>query len=232
MATVTVVEVPATTVLRRVAYQDYVRLRDEPANAHLRMTYHDGTLEIMSPEYLHEKPSRRLGLVVFVLTQELDIPSEGTQSTTFRRGSVGLKKGHGKEPDQSFYSRTSTTYSAKIRSTSMSIRRRISGSRSTTGLARAVGCPCMRPSAFRKSGVTKLIRTRFGLAGSSWEAIRRLTVAMPCRCSPRRMFWKRSQWARAFRKRNGADSFATGSGRRSDRGNLGVGSALSDTTAA
>jgi len=103
LATVTVVEVPATTVLRRVAYQDYVRLRDEPANAHLRMTYHDGTLEIMSPEYLHEKPSRRLGLVVFVLTQELDIPSEGTQSTTFRRGSVGLKKGHGKEPDQSFY---------------------------------------------------------------------------------------------------------------------------------
>ena len=49
------------TVLRGVPYSVYLTLRDEPANDGLRMTYVDGTLEIMSPEFRHEKGSRRLG---------------------------------------------------------------------------------------------------------------------------------------------------------------------------
>jgi Uma2 family endonuclease len=97
------VRVPTPTVLRGVLYHEYVKLRDEPANGHLRMTYHDGVLEIMSPESRHEIPSRRFGLIVFVLAEELDIAYQGTSSTTFRRGVVGLKKGNGKEPDESFY---------------------------------------------------------------------------------------------------------------------------------
>ncbi len=99
------------TVLYRVPYQTYVQLRDEPANNHLRMTYDDGTLEIMAPEFIHEVPSRLLGLIVLAVASELEIPCTGAGSTTFRRGGKDLdlgkvaakRKGKGKEPDQSFY---------------------------------------------------------------------------------------------------------------------------------
>ncbi len=49
-----VIQIGAPIVLRGVPYGHYVRLRDEPDNDHLRMTYYDGTLEIMSPEHIHE----------------------------------------------------------------------------------------------------------------------------------------------------------------------------------
>src|SRR5215210_2022519 len=91
------------TVLRGVPYTAYATLRDEPANDKLRMTYFDGTLEIMSPEFQHEKGSRRLGLIVLAVTTELEIPCEITGSTTFWRGGRDIKTGHGKEPDESFY---------------------------------------------------------------------------------------------------------------------------------
>src|SRR4051812_499616 len=99
----TATRLPLPLVLRGVRYGDYVGLRDEPANGHLRMAYHDGTLEIMVPEYQHEVPSRRFGLIVFVITEELGILCHGTRSTTFRRGMRDMKKGKGKEPDESFY---------------------------------------------------------------------------------------------------------------------------------
>lgn len=90
-------------VLRDVLFGEYVALRDKPANDHLRMTYHDGTLEIMSPHSAHERPSRRVGVLISVVCEELDIEFEGLRSTTFRRGEETLKKGHGKEPDECFY---------------------------------------------------------------------------------------------------------------------------------
>ena len=95
--------VPAPLVLKGVTYDMYHELRDEPANEHMRMTYHNGTLEIMSPEYVHELSSRRLGMFIGLLTAELAIPCQGTASTTFRRGTNRLKRGVGKEPDESFY---------------------------------------------------------------------------------------------------------------------------------
>src|SRR5579871_1821002 len=94
---------PAGAILRGVLYEDYVRLRDVPANDHLRMTYHDGTLEIMSPENLHEMPSRRIGLVIYEVAMGLGISCSGTGSTTFRLRGREVKKGSGKEPDESFY---------------------------------------------------------------------------------------------------------------------------------
>lgn len=98
-----VVEVPEVVVLHGVRYRDYVALRDEPANDHLRMTYHDGTLEIMSPESIHELPSRRIGIFLAVICEELDIEFQGLGCTTFRRGEKHKKRGKGKEPDQCFY---------------------------------------------------------------------------------------------------------------------------------
>jgi Uma2 family endonuclease len=89
--------------LRGVSYDSYAQMRDVSANRHLRMTYHNGTLEIMSPQYRHEKPSRRIGLVVLAVTAVLGIPCEGNGSTTFRRRGARTTRGWGKEPDQSFY---------------------------------------------------------------------------------------------------------------------------------
>lgn len=94
---------PAVTVLRGISYDDYVRIRDVPANDHLKMAYHDGTLEIMSPESLHEVPSRRVGLVIYEVAMGLGISCTGAGSTTFRLRGEDLKKGKGKEPDESFY---------------------------------------------------------------------------------------------------------------------------------
>ncbi len=89
--------------LHGVSYDFYQQVRQAPGNRHLRMTYHDGTLEIMLPQYRHEKYSRRIGLVVLAVTSMLGITCQGSGSTTFsRRGSRNSKR-WGKEPDQSFY---------------------------------------------------------------------------------------------------------------------------------
>jgi Uma2 family endonuclease len=98
-------QVLVTTVLTGVPYQTYVALRDHPGNDHLRMTYHDGTLEIMSPTFRHENVSSRLGLFVHLVAYELGIPYGGSRCTTFRRAGDGPRKGKGKEPDESFYFR-------------------------------------------------------------------------------------------------------------------------------
>lgn len=95
---------PGVTVLRRVPYDSYVQIVTAEENWHLRMTYYDGTLEIMAPRpIMHERPSRRLGLIVLAVASVLELPGTGTGSATFRRKGEGVYKGKGKEPDQSFY---------------------------------------------------------------------------------------------------------------------------------
>ena len=89
--------------LHGVSYDFYEQVRKAPANRLLRMTFHNGTLEIMSPQYRHEKYSRRIGLVVLAVAAVLGIPCQGTGSTTFGRRGRRLLQGWGKEPDQSFY---------------------------------------------------------------------------------------------------------------------------------
>jgi Uma2 family endonuclease len=91
--------------LQGVPYKVYVRLRDDPRNDHLRMTYFDGTLEVMSPATRHEYPSRRFGIIIYEIVTALGIECQGLRSTTFRkRGeSTDKEKGKGKEPDECFY---------------------------------------------------------------------------------------------------------------------------------
>ncbi len=103
MSTATRREEPGTTVLRGVPYDVYVALRRARGNDHLRMTYYDGTLEIMSPEYRHEGASSRLGLLVHLVAAALGVDYECGGGTTFRRAGAGPRKGRGKEPDASFY---------------------------------------------------------------------------------------------------------------------------------
>jgi Uma2 family endonuclease len=94
---------PGPTVLRGVRYRDYVALCEAPGNEHLRMTYHNGILEIMSPSNRHERPSTRFCFFIAILCVELGIEFEAAGSTTFRKGELDKRKGHGKEPDEAFY---------------------------------------------------------------------------------------------------------------------------------
>lgn len=104
MPTATRLQRSHVTVLRNVPYDVYAQLVEEPANYHLRMTYHDGTLEIVSPIKLeHERPSRRLSLIVCAVAEALGLSYEGTENTTFRRAGAGRLLGAGKEPDKAFY---------------------------------------------------------------------------------------------------------------------------------
>src|SRR3954451_18280210 len=97
------------TVLRDVTYREYVRFRNSPRNDHLRMTYHDGVLELMSPEYRHEAGSSRIDGVVRAVASVFEVPSLLSGSTTFRKGELkirrgeGARRGNGKEPDESYY---------------------------------------------------------------------------------------------------------------------------------
>jgi len=94
---------PERIILHDVPWDAYVAINSERANWQLRMTYLDGTLELMSPQYRHDKNADRLGIIVQILTEVFDLPSACARSTTLRRKGRGKKKGLGKEPDNSFY---------------------------------------------------------------------------------------------------------------------------------
>ncbi len=93
----------SATVLRGVAWKTYLELRDNERNNHTRMSYLDGTLTLMSPRYQHDFNGRRLMMIVDELAEALDIPVQGTATTTLRRKGPGPRKGTGKEPDYGFY---------------------------------------------------------------------------------------------------------------------------------
>ena len=93
---------PARIVLHDVPWSAYQSLRASEANDHVRMTYLDGTLELMSPEYLHEQGSGRLAMLVRAVARVLGVPYQAAGSTTLRKRR-GAKRGQGREPDKSFY---------------------------------------------------------------------------------------------------------------------------------
>lgn len=95
-------------LLDGVSWQTYSALVDESEHASGRMTYDQGTLEIMSPLMPHESGKRLLGRMIemFTLLRGIDIRSSA--STTFRR--TDLKRGF--EADESYY----IQFAAQIRS--------------------------------------------------------------------------------------------------------------------
>ncbi len=94
----------AVTILYDVPFKAYVRIALTTKNRHLRMAYHDGTLEIVSPKLRkHERPSDRLRIIITAVADWLALPYDGTGSYTYRRAGEGRYRGMGKEPDQSFY---------------------------------------------------------------------------------------------------------------------------------
>ena len=91
--------------LTSVPYDTYVRLNKARGNQRLRMAYHDGVLEIMSPQYRHDTGSRNLVVLLVAYCKAFEVACVAAGSTTFRKGEPGEIEGKGKEPDESFYLR-------------------------------------------------------------------------------------------------------------------------------
>ena len=77
----------------------YVKLCDVNESRHVRMTYDDGALEMMSPSQLHERWTRLIGLMISVIAEELDLDCQTCGAMTVRR----KDRGKGFEADNCYY---------------------------------------------------------------------------------------------------------------------------------
>ncbi len=105
-----------TNVIRGVDWDCYVRMRNHPGNGHLRMSYLDGTLIVVSPQFIHDSYGWQFALMVVAVCEAEGIPSKCTVSTTLQRKGPGPRKGTGKEPDFGFYFRENVNRMRKKKS--------------------------------------------------------------------------------------------------------------------
>jgi Uma2 family endonuclease len=98
-------KVLSVNILRGVDWDSYIRMRNHPGNGHLRMSYLDGTLILVSPQYIHDRYGLRFAFLIAAVCEALAIPAQGTLSTTLQRKGPGPRKGTAKEPDMGFYFR-------------------------------------------------------------------------------------------------------------------------------
>jgi Uma2 family endonuclease len=86
-------------VLRGVPWESYIALRELEANNHVRMSYDQGTLELMTLSDEHEIMAKLIAQLIEAFTAELNIPRRSVRSTTWRRSDL-LK---GLEADECYY---------------------------------------------------------------------------------------------------------------------------------
>lgn len=86
-------------VLDGVSWDFYERVLTEIGDSSMRVSFDNGSIEIMAPLAEHENPKEAIGSLIDVLTLELNIPIARFGSTTFRREDR-LK---GLEPDKCYY---------------------------------------------------------------------------------------------------------------------------------
>jgi Uma2 family endonuclease len=86
-------------VLEAASWALYEQLLRDLDSQPMRVTFDEGNLEMMAPLPLHEKWKSRIGRLVEILAEELDIEIETLGSTTFRREDLGK----GLEPDECYY---------------------------------------------------------------------------------------------------------------------------------
>ena len=85
-------------VMYGVPWRDYCVLRELLDSPGLRMTYIEGTLELMTPSPLHERLKTTIARLVETFALERDVPLYGYGSTTFRSEA----KERGLEPDECY----------------------------------------------------------------------------------------------------------------------------------
>lgn len=85
-------------VIHGVRWKDYVILREALDTPGLRMTYCEGTLELMSPSITHELNKKTIARLIELYAFVRDLPLIGYGSTTFRLEA----KERGAEPDECY----------------------------------------------------------------------------------------------------------------------------------
>ena len=99
MATVTEPQARSSLLFEDVTWDDYEAMLKIVGGNPIRVTYDDGRMEIMSPQWRHGGFSYLLGRLIDVLTEEWDIPVEAGDPVTFNRRDIGK----GVEPDTCYY---------------------------------------------------------------------------------------------------------------------------------
>ncbi len=89
----------ALILLDQVSWQTYCDLRAAPENRHVRMTFDQGRLFLMSPSRAHERIAELIGQLVIIWTEIYNIPRLSGGSPTMK--SELLKRGL--EPDKCYY---------------------------------------------------------------------------------------------------------------------------------
>jgi Uma2 family endonuclease len=100
---VSVADFEPGVVYHDVPWEVYKALIDDEANNHVRITYLDGTMLLMSPAHRHEEPVHLIGQVIRTVAYASQIKYRSVGSTTLWRDGGGRRKGSGKEPDTAFY---------------------------------------------------------------------------------------------------------------------------------
>jgi Uma2 family endonuclease len=99
MATANAAHTEQRFLLQGVPWTAYQSLREAPENAHVRLTYDRGELELMSPSQLHEQYAHLIGRMIDAWTEEQNVDVMGCRTTTFRSEDLG----RGLEPDNCYY---------------------------------------------------------------------------------------------------------------------------------
>src|SRR3954471_24340952 len=86
-------------VLDDVSWEFYERVLEEIGNRPIRVTFSDGSIEIMSPLPEHEWIKKAIASLIELMVVELNIPMSAFGSSTFRRED----KQKGLEPDECYY---------------------------------------------------------------------------------------------------------------------------------
>src|SRR4051812_18213006 len=87
-------------LLRNVDWPTYGRfLRLFAKRPGTKLTYDRGRLEIMAPLLSHDDDAHFVGLLIFVLIEELGLPMKGSGSVTIRR----RDRKRGLEPDRCYW---------------------------------------------------------------------------------------------------------------------------------
>jgi Uma2 family endonuclease len=102
---------PAETrvVIDGVSWETFESLLEADGPRRGRLSYEEGTLEIMSPSMEHELLKSTIGRLLEAYAQELDIDLQVTGSTTLKR----KMKEMGAEPDESYYVQNQTRIRGK-----------------------------------------------------------------------------------------------------------------------
>jgi Uma2 family endonuclease len=82
-----------------VSWEQYEKLVEDPAYYHVRVTYDQGRMTLMSPLPIHDRVKTLTGRLIEFAAFELDIPISSFGSTTWKRRDLA----RGLEPDECYY---------------------------------------------------------------------------------------------------------------------------------